>query len=425
MGSEGERWEDASGLTPPVRLVRDAVPTSRHATMLFRMIEQLLGEEGHVESANGGTRLALFRRARSGPADYVPWPLVSLSIGGQLSQVVPLWGSEDWRPPPAQDRDPPRLRNLGPGQLIVHDGPESITVTYGDDGCWFETTRSADPRALAGVVEALEPRTARPVELVADFVAGFDPERHGPATVHMPVCLSCALRWVSDRGLRAIRRALFHGRLPDDARWVAVDGYVGVAFAWGDSREDVLESWRQEVERLRPTPPVRKKSQQPEAHPDTIKCAVPRSDGVTPEPAPENTPAVVVSLDPLPRADPPFGAWTRLLGLYGATAPAALRRDVAGFTLVGDEVLERLGPNGLARLDEALAQVPPPDIRTMSDVERNSCTTFYRIGDERDEDGLPAASVSGVAQSDEFDPGTLDAETARSRVVRHRWRDLE
>ena len=430
MRSEGEHWEDASGMTPPVRLVRDAMPTSRHAAMFFRMVQDLLGRDAYVESADDGKRLVLFRRARSGETDYVPWPLVSFGIGGRLSHIVMLRGPEEGSPPPAQERRPPRVRNLGPGEVMVHDGPDSITVSYGEDGCWFETSRSANPRALAGVVAALEPRTARvvglAVELLAEYVAGLDPERHGPATVIMPVCLPGALRGVYGQGLRAIRHALFHGRVPDDARWVATDGYDGIALAWGDSRNEVLERWRNEVERLRPVPRRRKESQQPEAPPGAITISAPRADGERPEPAPKNTPAVVVPLEPLPRGEPPFGAWTRLLGRYGATAPAGLRRDVAGFTLVGDKLLETLGPNGLARLDEALAQVPPlPDFPEISrpGIERNSRTTFYRIGDEQD--GLPAATIDESVQCAEFDPGLLDADIARRRIVRHRWRDLE
>jgi len=426
MGNEEERRDDGSTLA--VRMVRDAVPTSRHAEMLFRMVEDLLGDDAYVESANGGTNLVLFRRARSGENDYVPWPLVSLCIGGRLSQVIMLSDAEGEPPPSAARKRRPRLRHAGPGEVIVHDGPESITVSYGEDGHWFETARSADPRTLAGVVPFLNRGSAQPVELLADFAAGLDLERHGPGSVHMPVHLPGALRSVWLRGVRAIRHGLYHDRLPVHACWVAADGYDGIALAWGDTRTEALERWRKDVERLRPTPP--KPTQQPptDPPPDAIRMAAPRADGVVHEPAPENTPAVVVRLDAQATAAPAFGRWTRLLGHYGTTRPAAMRRDTAGFTLVGDKLLDTLGEEELARLDETLAEAPPPaDFRSIPGLEdrpaRNCCTVFYRLVDETT--GRAIAPLLETLQSDEFDPQLLDGDRLRWDIVRQRWRDLE
>lgn len=141
-----------------------------------------------------------------------------------------------------------------------------------------------------------------------------------------------------------------------------------------------------------------------------------------------HAPAAVVRLEPPLAAAPAFGSWTRLLGHYGTTQPAGLRRDIAGIMLVGDKLIDALGGDGLARLDETLAKEPPPaDFRVGTGFEhrpvRNSCTAFYRLIDETT--GRAIDPLVDALQSDKFGPQLLDGDRLRWQVVRQRWRDSE
>jgi len=388
-----------------VETVRDAVPTSRHARMLFSMVADRLGDAAYVESFNEETQLALFTRKEN---DYVPWPRLRVDLRGRMSHVKTIVGPAEPPPPKGRKRN---LRNLGPGEVVVHDGPESITVTYGDDGRCVEASESRNP--LPAVASAMSGGAGGPTERLAEFVAALD---HGPAVVHMPVPLPGILRGVWATGRRAIRHALFHDKVPHDARWVAADGYDGAALAWGATRDEALTRWREEVERLRPAP--REKAKPVDPPPGAFPLKVARADGERPEPAPENTPAAVVRLDPPPAGPCPFGAWTRVLGDYGEVVSAARRGDVAGFTMIGEPLMEKLGKDGLERLDEILAQAPPQ--RDQWSREYNSVTTFFEVAGDP-----PAARPCEGSHGDAFDPDRLRAELVRQWVVRQRWRDLE
>jgi len=172
---------DPLGLTEPVRVIRETLFTRRHAEMLFDQVTDLLGEEAWIETRNAGTQRSVYRREAPGAQTITPWPVLKLGLGGRLSTVIPLMGppGAPAEPPPRPGRAP-RLRGLGPGEILIHDGSRSVTVTYGEDGRWFETTRSGDLETLAAVVPALAHKSAQPVELLADFVAGLDPRKSGP-----------------------------------------------------------------------------------------------------------------------------------------------------------------------------------------------------------------------------------------------------
>jgi hypothetical protein len=400
-----------------VQAVRDAVPTSRHARLLFSMVEDLLGDSGYVESTKGGVERRLY--ARDGQ-DYVPWPVLSLNTEGRIGHVVMIRGPEE--PPAPQGRER-RLRNLSAGEIIVHDSAESVTVTYGEDGRWFETASTDEP--LLWVEEGLAAERGGPTERFAAYVAGL---RRKPPTLRMPVPLPGALQGAWVTGRRGIRHALFHGRVPDDAAWVAADGYDGIALGWGATREEALEHWRGEVERLQPRPPApREPSGPPPPGGFTVRTA--RADGETPEPAPGNTPAAVVELRPLPSFKSPCGAWTRLLGDYGECIPALLHQDVAGFTLVGYALAAVLatvpGGGGLADLEGILDEIPAlsPDARVAPHRDYNCVLTIYEILERGTHELAPRACES--MRSDGFDPGVLDPRRLLWQVVRQRWRDLE
>ncbi len=220
-------------------------------------------------------------------------------------------------PPPRPGRVP-KLRNLGPGEVVIHDGPQSATITYGDDGRWKEVTRGGPKDTLWGVIAALAKKSANPVELVAEFIAGLDVAQHGPGRVHLPVRLPGGVQGVWNCGLFALREALFDGRVPGNARWAAADGCVGKAIAWGGSPEEAMAAWRTEVERTRPFPP------EPETPPTpppeesarttsdpaagtfgvSMTLRGPSSDVAMPEPSVANTPAVLIELGPATRLRP-------------------------------------------------------------------------------------------------------------------------
>ena len=420
--------------------IRDALPTRRHAEMLFDMVVDLLGEEAWVETWNGETTRTLFRREGPGSRWILPWPLVSVTRGGRegpspvRTGVPGVYEEPKPRPGPA-----PRLRDLGAGSIQVHDGPQSVTVCYGADGRWFEMTRGGPRETLAGVLPALEAKNAPPVELVASWLAGLDIARHGPGRVHMPVALPGGAHGTWLCGLHAIREALFNERVPRSARWVAADGWTGRAVAWGPTREAAMESWRAEVARVRPFPESPKEPIEPPPEPrieqsfEDGKFAMwgtlrgPSSDVPRVEPTAGNSPAAVLSLESLPSASPPLGEWTWLVGAHGNVVPAALRLEKGGFTLVGDRILERLD---LGTLEDRLAQadlgaaprpVPPPDL-PFKPQPTDSHLRTYRLVDEST--GSPVEpAVVGQSWSRGFRPIGLDGDHLRWSVLRLRPED--
>ena len=328
-----------------VHAVRDALPMRRHAEMLFEMVADLLGGEAWIETWNGETTRRLFRRESPGSPWFPPWPLLSVTRGGRTGPSPAMTGVpgvyEEPRPRPGPA---PRLRDLGPGELDIHDGPHRVTVSYGGDGRWFECSRSVSPEALAGAVPALAAKTGPPVEILAAFLAGLDVARHGPGRVHLPVALPGGLQGTWLCGLFAIREALFRGRVPRSARWVAADGWTGAALTWGGTREAALDAWRAEVERVRPFPPRPEEPAEPPPEPSMeqsfegnrfhlrMTLRGPTSDVPWLEPTPENSPAALVPIGDLPGGPPALGAWTWLVGSFWTARFRRLTSTASGKT---------------------------------------------------------------------------------------------
>jgi hypothetical protein len=422
----GRPWsgdEPDPGLTEPLRAIRDAIPTSRHARMLFEMVADLLGERAVVETFGERTRLSLFRR--DAPDTIVPWPLLRLGTKGRLSAVMMLIkppGAPD--EPPPRPGEPPRLRNLGPGEVEIHDGPHSITVTYGDDGRWMETSRSESPDALEGVLPALALGSARPVELLAEYVACLDIARHGPGRVVCPAPVPC-VEGLWRCGLLAVRGALFGGRIPERASWAIADGYDGTAISWGATREEAHAAWSADVKHAPRSP----HTHEPGAADAPVAGAMgfrgPSSDTPWPEPAPENTPFVVIPLEWSPRPPSPWGSWMRLVGGFGGTFRALMRRDPTGFTLVGDRLADLVDLHDLDERLDAVEIFDHPALRAAREARRgdrpapDSGTVIYRVVDDRTRTPV-TPSVVESRQGCGFDPAMLDGDQLRWRVVRHR-----
>lgn len=423
-----------------VHALRDAVPTRAHAEMLFGQVVDLLGDAASVESWNGESTRTLYRREAPGSRWVLPWPLLSVTRGGRegpspiLTAIPGVYLEPKVRPGPA-----PRVRGLGPGQIEIHDGPHRIAVTYGADGRWFECSCSDAKEALAGIVPALAARNAAAVELVASFVAALDVARHGPGRVHLPVPLPGGAQGVWNCGLFAIRDALFAGRVPPDARWVAADGWTGRALAWGATREAAIDAWRGELARVRPFPEKPKAPEEPLPEPSveqtfedgrfSFRATLrgPSSDVPSVEPTLENSPAAVLPLGELPASLPSLGMWTRLVGSRGAVHFAALRRDRDGFTMVGDRVLDTIPHGELdARLDAADREW---DARPIPQFERppgfpepppTDCEVrHYRLLDEKT-GAATKPSVGSSGRSTGFHARGLDGDRIRMQAVRMR-----
>lgn len=428
-----------------VHVIRDAVPTNVHAEMLFGLVTDLLGDAAWIETSDGGTKRVLFRREAPGSDTVVPWPLLSLCTTGRHGIIVPMAGPDGTRfVPPRRPGRAPKLRNLGPGEILIHDGPQSVTLTYDDDGRWMEVTRGGPKETLWGAIDALAQRTANPVELLAGFLAEMDVRRHGPGLAYLPVPLPGGAQGVWLGGLFALRQAVFEGRVPEDAKWAVADGYTSTAIAWGATREDAMAAWRVEVERTRPFPaapqeppvPLPKSSVETTSDPEagTFRFAVTmrgsRGDAAMPVPAPANTPAALIPLAPPPKRPPPVGAWTRLLGRSGATVHGALLRRGAGFLLIGERLAETLGPGDIPGLERDLDlidievdarpvpvfQRPPglPDPPKMTHTLR-----VYGVEDEADGEPKPTRLVSGRSQA-AFHARDLDGDKLAWAVVRQR-----
>jgi hypothetical protein len=114
-----------------------------------------------------------------------------------------------------------------------------------------------------------------------------------------------------------------------------------------------------------------------------------------------------------------------LVGGFGGTIHALLRRDDAGFTLVGEDVLDEVD---LESLDAALADVHAYEHPALAAARKQARqgepahafeTIFCRVRDART--GIPIApEYDGSYRSHGFSGRALDGDEVRSMVVRHR-----
>ena len=427
-------------LTEAVRLIRSAVPTSRHAQMLFDMVVARLGDRAVVESAGGETQFSIYLREGSGSDAIIPWPLLRLGTRGRLSTVVMVSappGTPD--EPPPRPGEAPKLRGLGPGEILLFDGPDRVTVTYGKDGRWMETSRSADPDVHADVVPVLSRGSAQATELLAEYMTGIDLARHGPGRVLLPAPMPGGTDSAWRSGLYAMRDALFDDRIPPDARWVVADGFAGTSLAWGATRKEALTAWGIEIEREQPKPdipeqPTQKKPDRLERKQEASGAYVisgrlsgPSADVPWPEFIPENTPAVVLPLEPCPHPTIAWAPRVRLLGGHGGTSHALLHRTLDGCTLIGEQLAEILDLDAIEEtLDSADATSPLlPAERTdwpKHLPSLNSRTVTYEFFDVQTHDPI-APRIGGVRQSHGFVTRELDGDQLQSKALRQHWID--
>ncbi|KAF0246851.1 MAG: hypothetical protein FD180_381 [Planctomycetota bacterium] len=406
--------------SPIVLALRDALPTRVHAEMLFEQAADLLGASGWVENWAGGTRRVLFRRDPSG--DVVPWPVVTLRLVG--SEDFEIEGAGEAPPRPERYGRAPNLHGLGPGDIQIHDGKESYSIRYDDDGRYFETSAPHSRDLLAGIPAALARRTAQPLEILSEVLAGLDPGRHGPARLAVPKPFPCGITDLWNKGLRALRQAVFDGSVPAGTACAVADGLTGDAVAWGASREEALVAWRVRVADVRPWP------SRTEAAPgipgeEAWKEKAPTGlDAPMPKRVPENIPAAILRLETPPAPSIP-GDWKRLLADNGAVVPVLARPDPNGFTLIGDRAAAAIPPGEidgrLARAGAASRRAFPQRHEYPEELPPKACTvTTYRLVDEAT--GKPIEPERETeAQSPEFQIAGVNGERLRWGALRLRW----
>lgn len=417
--------------------LRAALPTSRHAEMLFESLLSGLGEEAVLETAGEGRFAAVYRRDREQRDWIVPWPILRFSRGQRLGYVMGAEGPPSNAPPPGRGGAPSRLVGLTPGELQILDRGLELTLTYGEDGRISETSRGGPHDYLFELARAATGKAGNPVENLIDHVAALDPGRLGSGRIHRPEPSPASVEGSWHVALGAVREALFDGRVPAEARWVAVDGFAGSVLCPATSRAHAISDCRQGIARVRPLPPVPEPP--PELSPETLAgfgsgsgpftITAPGLDappGV--DPAPANTPIALVQLCPLPEPAPPFGRWLRLVDDRGAAILAALRQDERGITVAGADALSRIDVASMdAQLDAAEreaagwldqllerdwpAELPPLD------------TLILRYVLEEAEPGRVKTVVKGAQHSHGFSPRALRAEELAGAILRQRRTD--
>ena len=214
---------------PPLRRaidrLADLLSTKAAARRWYERYLGTLGSRAVVDTANGG-KIAWVHRRDAGSGEVLPLPSVAWTTA-QMGEHL-LEGIE------------------------IHDGRQRISLRYAEDGTIAD--RSFDPRFPGHLVELVRVITNDEdgIAASADFVAHLGDEHHGPGRIHYPVPVPGGVRGVWQAGRFGCRRALFDGRVPDDARFVVADGLEGAAVGTGRTREEALDAYAAEVAKALP-----------------------------------------------------------------------------------------------------------------------------------------------------------------------------
>ena len=384
--------------------LRRSVPRTHDAVRLVDAIRELLGARGWLDpyAREGATKIAL----RDG--DWLlPGYLVTLHL------------DVDRPPPPPPMEMPPELQAqveaaqaasdayrkrhpepdvvpLGPDQrsatLMLREGGAHYRFEYGlrgvrtetstaGSGDRFSTTQDSpfrfDPHArppqLLPLGLLLRPELdpgGHPIEVLAAWIAELDIPGRQRLRARVPAAVPGGLDGVRGRGLRFLRERAWAEGLPEEAGWLVIDSFNGVALASGATLDEAHEAWLNEVESLQPLPPRPKPVELPEPQEPTASASADEEEGsitiqmqativIVPEmempwpPArPENTPCLAV---PIPALPPTPTRWTeagftrrvRLLGEHGECGFVLVRDEEEGWTLIGDALLDAVDPREL------------------------------------------------------------------------------
>ena len=407
-----------------ISAIRKAIPTSRHAEVLFDSLVTALGQQAALVSANDGQRRTIYRREGASSSWVVPWPLLTLSLGRRGSFVgVPGQISDEV--PEESDSSPSRLRNLQGGEIEFFTPTGRFAITYAADGLACETSRSCDEdaeelaRALASEGgQALDRLVACLIE--RDVLAEASGRLWFPE--RSPVALTTAWRV----GLRAMRRMLFDDRRELLGPWIAADGSAGVALGRGELRQDAFASCLSEVERERPAPPTSRTV--PELSAEVLAemgldrdglqtISAPTDDRAPGEPIPENTPVAATRLDACPEGPDDSSRAVPLLDDRGRSTWARVADLPDGHLIVGGGLKREIDLDALlGQIDAAISDwrertgSEPTWPEGLPPLRSRSWSLLL------DADGK--LRVQGSSASPVFDPGDLDGASINEAILR-------
>lgn len=374
-----------------VEALRRALPTSRHAEMVFEGLLHRLGDAAVVETSAGGSRVRVFRRDRDAPSWIVPWPLLRLSRGQRLDFVMGQ-GPPTQETPDAREGPALRLRGVGPGEIEIFDGVSRFTATFGQDGRLAETARSASLGTFAGVVDALRGAAAFATDTLVDFILDLDGGRAGPGRVDRPAPLYAGVDGSWEAATRFVRDRMFErSDAAEPPAWICVDAVSGSAVGFGATREQASEACRVEIRRVlpRPVPPTPPPEISEEALANLglpggpFLISAPKNDAPEIEPRPETTPIAAFQFVAPPTHAPPYGVWTYVVEERGLGRAAVFVRRPDGFLIVAagvaaacpldvlESALDRADARDLPRFrrfatSPLASMLPPLDTETMS-----------------------------------------------------------
>jgi hypothetical protein len=249
------------------------------------------------------------------------------------------------------------------------------------------------------------------------------------------------------------------GDIPNAARFAVADGFNGVALGWGQSADEAITHWEQEVFRNKPRPPEAPPAPPPDG--DEPK-PIPRigddrprefrspdgkmtgfstgmltlgggGGGGVPWPAaiPPNVPAILVPLPPLPESVPApfarvgFERWVRVVGTLGEVRHALMRETSDGVVMIGEHALDLVDPDpdaleaemnaADADQDELLRSGGAPS--PWSDPQYRTAQLYYRCFDAGRRKRIACEPDSGEF-SVSFNARTLDGDRLPWGVAR-------
>ncbi len=328
--------------------VAAALPTSRHAGLLFDAVAESVGEAGLVIVSDGGRRRSLHLRDPRGDGWIVPWPLVDLGDGQRLTSTNELTLLQLLGPHASSDSDESSLpgrpmRGLRRGEILFGEEPTIVNATFSDEGMRIlpgpasvpPLVRSDDPARVAELVRRLQPvepsGTGTPTERLASCIARLDPGRDNPGRLRWVDSMSAPPSMVWMFGLMGLRGSLWNGSAAPGAGWLLPSGKLADEEddEAVDEDGDPMPSWGG----LEP----RAMAQVPAQRPDSEVPAGWRAVG--------------------------FTRWVRMMGFRGRIVHALVRGALPiPITIVGERLVSTLDPRELDAMLEWVhveAGLPP------------------------------------------------------------------
>lgn len=489
--------EARQGLVPasvlPIALVRAAirstVPTRWHAMRLGEALLGALGTRAFRDPSEPDGALAVFLRCPEDEDLLVAQPILTLSKGPGSERVLmtlenpnavlPEEAPDGWKPGDAPYwpvRLKMQLRPRGPemcsGKLTLAEGRSEFGLEYDEGGVMGSATETAGDVFTWGRRSTTSPylvdTLARPppvpplsiflspelaeggvaVDVLAALLArGAAPERCR-LRVHLPVPTPHGAAGVRHVGMLALRRIVFSGDIPLEARWAVADGLEGKAVAWGATSAEALARFRDEAFRKKPRSPAAATVEADDpppaaAPPPSGPSKEQREDGTVvvstgvvtvsipavpprfpwPRPVPANCPALLVPLPepPQPPAALAAAGFTRVartLGEMGDVGHVFVRQDRTGFTAIGEHLADLID---VATLDHELERALAAHDRGMESLRRpgddfsQQRLVVSMFDDERRVRAAP--KVCGGEMARELGPAAPQGDLAPWRVL--------